>query len=259
MSSRLPALVLALFATPAAAQDYNRQDIVRGLCQPDGCDEFTILSAERLRTTDEGTLFKTRVKTFHASYGGRKELGEENGHVYCSRTKPAIMAEQNGKALAFFVAPFATEESRESVRRNANFHALYFTICHGMDAGKTAVHNLAGVAQSHGYRVALARSKLVALDRAEDVMGPGDRPPVAARPPADERPLAEALSPERAAERSPVEAPRRERPDREPPRQAPPRAVEKDEGLLAAPRRLTNRAFDALDEMGEWVLGQGRR
>jgi hypothetical protein len=247
MTFRLPALALALFATSAAAQDYNRQDIVRGLCQPDGCDEFTILAAERLRTTDEGTLLKTRVKTFHASYGGRKEGGEENGHVYCSRTKPAIMAEQNGKAVAFFLAPFATEESRESVRRNANFHALYFTICHGMEAGKAAVHNLSGVAQSHGYRVALAQSKLVTLKRAEDILGPGEAAPVAAR------------APERPPERPPAEAVRRERQNPEPARQAPPpRVVEKDEGLLSAPRRLTNQAFDALDEAGEWVLGRVR-
>ena len=265
MPFRLSALALALFATSATAQDYNRTDIVRGLCRPDGCDEFTILSAERLRTTDEGVLFKTRVKTFHASYGGRKELGEENGHVYCSRTKPAIMAEQNGKAMAFYLAPFATEESRESVRRNANFHALYFTICHGMEAGKAVVHNLAGVAQTHGYRVALAQSRLVTLNRAEDVMGPGERPVADTRPPAEGRPPVEARSPVEARplaevrppERPPIEAARR--PDREPPRQAPPRVVEKDEGLLSAPRRWTNRAFDALDEAGEWVLGQGRR
>ena len=33
--------------------------------------------------------------------------------------------------------------------------------------------------------------------------------------------------------------------------------VEREEGLLAGPRRLTNRAFDALDEMGDWMLGRG--
>jgi hypothetical protein len=193
------ALALALSAAPAVAQDYNRTDLVRGLCQPDGCDEFAILSAERLTTADEGALFKTRVKTFHASYGGRKETGEENGYVYCSRTKPAVMAEQNGKVLAFYLAPFATQESRESVRRNANFHALYFTICHGMEAGKAAVHNLSGVAGSYGYRVPLAQSKLTALNRAEDVMGPGEPSPVAAQPP--ERPRS-ARRPRRSAHRS---------------------------------------------------------
>ena len=35
-----------------------------------------------------------------------------------------------------------------------------------------------------------------------------------------------------------------------------PNGVEREEGLLAGPRRLTNRAFDALDEMGDWMLGQ---
>jgi hypothetical protein len=166
---RSAALALALIG-PAAAQDYNQPDIVRGLCQKDGCDEFRVLSAEPVTSTDEGRLLRTRIQTFHASSRGRANQKEENGFVYCSRTKPAIMAEQNGQTMAFFLAPFATQESRESVRQNANFHALYFAICHGREAGKAAVHNLAGVAQSHGYRVALAQSKLVPLKRAEDVI-----------------------------------------------------------------------------------------
>jgi hypothetical protein len=263
------AFAIALLAAPAAAQDYNRADLVRGLCQPDGCDEFAILSAERLVSTEEGTLLKTRVKTFHASYGGRKELGEENGHVYCSRTKPAVLAEQNGKALAFFLAPFATEESRESVRRNANFHALYFTICHGAEAGKAAVRDLPAVAGSHGYRVALAQSKLTTLNRAEDILASGDRPAAAARPPEPST----ARSPVELAPvepepsltqepvktfRAPVETARRERPVEQDRRRSPPPRVVEEEGLMSAPRRLTNRAFDALDDMGEWVLGSGR-
>ena len=184
MTRTLVALCLALSATSALAQDYNRQDIVRGLCQKDGCDEFTILAADRIRTTDEGTLFKTRVQTFHASHAGRQERGQENGYVFCSPTRPAIMAEQNGQTMAFFLAPFATQEGRESVRQNANFHALYFTICHGREAGKAAVHNLAGVAQSHGYRVALAQSKLMPLKRAEDVLTMAD---ASGRAPAEAR------------------------------------------------------------------------
>src|SRR3982751_2323335 len=203
MTRTFIALTLALSSTSALAQDYNRQDIVRGLCQKDGCDEFTILAADRLKTTDEGTLFKTRVQTFHASHAGRQDRGEENGYVFCSPTRPAIMAEQNGQTTAFFLAPFATHESRESVRQNANFHALYFTICHGREAGKAAVHNLAGVAQSQGYRVALAQSKLVPLKQAEDIMtgvnDPGARPPSEARlDERSQRPPAEARREERA-------------------------------------------------------------
>src|SRR6059058_1321371 len=170
MTRTLIALALALSATLASAQDYNRQDLVRGLCQKDGCDEFTILAADRIRTSDEGTLFKTRVQTFHASHAGRQDRGEENGYVFCSSSRPAIMAEQNGQTMAFFLAPFATQESRESVRQNANFHALYFAICHGREAGQAAVHNLAGAAQSQGYRVALSQSKILPLKRAEDVI-----------------------------------------------------------------------------------------
>src|SRR5215217_5801084 len=214
------ALALTLSATSALAQDYNRQDLVRGLCQKDGCDEFTILAADRVGTTDEGTLFKTRLKTFHASHAGRQDRGEENGYVYCSPTRPAIMAEQNGQTMAFFLAPFATQESRESVRQNANFHALYFTICHGWEAGKAAVHNLAGVAQSHGYRVALAQSKLVPLKRAEDVLttagNPGELAPVEPRQEGRlERSRDEARREERR-ERPPVEAHRYEPLDRAP-------------------------------------------
>jgi hypothetical protein len=124
---RLAALLLAL-AGPAAAQDYNQPDIVRGLCQKDGCDEFRVLSAEPVTSTDEGRLLRTRIQTFHASHAGRQERAQETGYVFCSPTRPAIMAEQNGQTMAFFLAPFATQESRESVRQNANFHALYFAI-----------------------------------------------------------------------------------------------------------------------------------
>src|SRR3954463_2428575 len=271
MTRTLVALALTLCATSALAQDHNRQDLVRGLCQKDGCDEFTILAADRVKTTEEGTLFKTRLKTFHASHAGRQERGEENGYVYCSPTRPAIMAEQNGQTMAFFLAPFATQESRESMRQNANFHALYFTICHGREAGKAAVHNLAGVAQSQGYRVALAQAKLVPLNRAEDVLtmidGPREHAP--AEVGREKRPSMEAYGEERR-DRAPVEARRYERLDRAPveamgrerqqyreTRPVPPHAVEpEDKGLLSGARRLTNRAFDALDEMGDWVTGR---
>jgi hypothetical protein len=250
---RSAALALAL-AGPAAAQDYNQPDIVRGLCQKHGCDEFRVLSAEPVTSTDEGRLLRTRIQTFHASYRGRANQNEENGYVFCSPTRPAIMAEQNGQTMAFFLAPFATQESRERVRQNANFHALYFAICHGQEAGRAAVHNLAGVAQRHGYRVVLAQSKLMPLKRAEDVLtmehGPSERAPVDAR--LDER-----------SQRTPAEA-RREVPPQRPPvgvmvhdpqvrqdrRQTPSRGLEpEDDGLLSGARRLTNRAFDALDGM----------
>jgi len=151
-----PLIALAfLLSTPALAQSDDRPDIIRGLCRPDGCDEFAILAASPLAQGGEGTLMQTRVKTFHASSSGRREFGAENGYVYCSPTKPAILAEKNGHTMAFYLAPFETRESRETIRQNATFHALYFSICHGPEAGRAAVRNLSGVAQSLGYRVAL--------------------------------------------------------------------------------------------------------
>src|SRR5919112_6743358 len=125
----LVALTLVL-STPALAQSYDRSDIIRGLCRPDGCDEFALLASSPLIKGGEGTLMQTRVKTFHASSSGRRELGEENGYVYCSRTKPSIVAEKGGRTMAFYLAPFASRETRETIRQNANFHALYFSICH---------------------------------------------------------------------------------------------------------------------------------
>jgi hypothetical protein len=158
-----------VLATPAFAQTYDRPDIIRGLCRPDGCYEFAIVAASPLIKRGEGTLLQTRVKTFHASSSGRRELSEENGYVYCSRTKPAIVAEKNGRTMTFYLAPFSTRESRETIRQNANFHALYFSICHSMEAGRAAVRNLAGVAQELGSRVALPQSQSVALSRVEEM------------------------------------------------------------------------------------------
>jgi hypothetical protein len=111
--------------------------------------------------------------------------------------------------------------------------------------------------------VALAQSKLVPLKQAEDVLtmadGPRERAPVEARhDERRERSPGEARRSERL-DRAPVEAMGRERQDYRETRQAPPRVVEReDEGLLSGARRLTNRAFDALDEMGNWVRGESR-
>jgi hypothetical protein len=246
-----------LLSTPALAQTYARSDIVRGLCRPEGCDEFAILAASPLVRGREGTLMKTRVKTFHVSSAGRRELSVDNGYVYCSRTKPAIVAEKGGRTMAFYLAPFATKVSRETIRHNANFHALYFSLCHDLEAGRAAVQNLMGVARDLGYRVSLPQSQYVALSQVEDILAPGNRRPVEARN--DIRSMPPASIPPSSS--------RRDRAFDEPvdefiehpevmPRHAYPSVEERGEGLLAGPRRLTNRAFNALDEMGDWVLGR---
>jgi hypothetical protein len=249
-----PLIVLALvLSTPVLAQTYNRSDIVRGLCQPDGCDEFSVLRADQIAASHEGTLLKTRVKTFHASSAGRQERGEQDGYVFCSPTRPAIMAERDGRTMAFYLAPSATAESREGIRQNASFHALYFSLCHGAEAGKAAVHNLSGVAQSLGYRVALARSKLEPLPRAEDILTPTSRRAADAGLDRGMEERLERLGPSRAvAPTAPgaIEA----RPV--PPQPIRPNPEPEEAGIMAGPRQLTNRMFDALDEVGDWVLGR---
>ena len=41
-------------------------------------------------------------------------------------------------------------------------------------------------------------------------------------------------------------------------RQQNPANVVESDGMLAGARRLTNRAFDTLDELGDWMIGRGR-
>lgn len=169
MFVRTAALVVVLTG-PVIAQDYNRTDLIRGLCQKDGCDEFQVLRAEPMLTGTTGVLKRTQVKTFHASYGGRIEREAETGYVYCSTTKPAVMAQDKSHTAAFMLAPFATEDSSETIRKNANFVAMYFAICHGPDHARRAVQDLRGTASSLGYRVATTASRMVDLKTPEEIV-----------------------------------------------------------------------------------------
>ena len=163
------AAALIMLTSPALAQDQARPEIVRGLCQKDGCDEFSVVRVERIRADEEGTLFQTRIRTFHASSQGRVERGEDTGFVFCSPTKPTILAQSQGKVAGFQIATAPTQESRETIRQQANYYAMYFTICHGAEAGRVAVHNLQRVAQQYGYRSPLAKSVMVNFTNLEEV------------------------------------------------------------------------------------------
>ena len=163
------------------------------------------------------------------------------------------MAEREGRTMAFYLAPSATAESRERIRQNASFHALYFSLCHGTEAGKAAVQNLSGVAQSLGYRVALAQSKLEPLARAEDILSPNPRQSADAGLDRGMEERLEQLVPPRA-DCSDCSGSGEARPVL--PQPVRPNPVQEEAGIMAAPRQLTNRMFDALDEVGDWVLGR---
>src|ERR671913_268665 len=165
MLKLLPALTL-LVSGPAFAQSYERADIVRGLCRKDGCDEFSILGKQPISQTDQGTLYRTRVKTYHASNRGRVEQAEETGYVFCSPVNPAILSDDAGQSVAFLLAPEAPKEPRETT----NFYALYFGQCHGVEAGRMAARDRRSVAASLDYNVPRVQSRTVTLKRPEEVI-----------------------------------------------------------------------------------------
>jgi hypothetical protein len=165
ISYRLSVLALVM-ASSASAQDPGRAEIVRGLCRPDGCDEFAIISKQPVEESDHGILFRTRVRTFLSNTQGRSDQGEEDGYVFCSALSPAILSEQNGQTVAFLLAPYARREARE----NTNFYTLYFAMCHGTEAGRAAARDWRAVAGSLNYNVPLAQSRTVTLNEPREVI-----------------------------------------------------------------------------------------
>src|SRR3954454_3991234 len=81
---------IALTVVSTACTAVAQQDLIRGLCRQDGCDEFSVVEKTEIGANSLGTLYRTRVKVFHASYGGRSQSGEENGYVLCSTKRPAV-------------------------------------------------------------------------------------------------------------------------------------------------------------------------
>ena len=166
MLLRVSVLALALFTSPVFAQDYDRQDLVRGLCRQDGCDEFQVLDKRPVVEGPQGTLFQTRVRTFHASYQGRRPTGDEDGFVYCSRMKPAVISPEPNRAQAFVLGPHNLKPDRETT----NFYALYFGLCHGINAGNAAARDRRGIAAQLRYDPALTQSEMVTLRSAEEIV-----------------------------------------------------------------------------------------
>jgi hypothetical protein len=79
---------------------------------------------------------------------------------------PAILSEQDGRTVAFMLAPYARREARE----NTNFYALYFAMCHGTEAGRAAARDWRGVAQAFRYEVPLSQSRTETLNDPREVI-----------------------------------------------------------------------------------------
>ena len=169
-------IVIACLATMGSAGAQNNApqgeapEIIRGLCQKDGCAEFAIIAKDSIAKAADGELYRTRIAAYHASSQGRVSQGEQNGFVFCSTTRPAVISAPNaGAAVAFMLAP---EEQSPSwaLRSTANFATIYFGVCHGPAAGRAAATDRARVGRSLGYRVPLAKSQTVNLNRPEDIL-----------------------------------------------------------------------------------------
>ena len=159
-------LAIAL-SSAALAQGYYREDIVRAVCRKDGCDEFSVLEAVPIAQARTGTLVRVKLQTYHASYQGRADRGTEDAHAFCSTSDPTLIAEFEGKLVAFHLAPLGRErEPRDTI----NYYAMYFAVCHGLDAGKRATANKAAVGAALGYERRLDHLKSENVGRLEDFL-----------------------------------------------------------------------------------------
>jgi len=170
MFLRLAATALFL-AAPALAHAYGPDYVVRGLCKPDGCQDFAVLEATPIATGEDGTLRQTRIQTIRSTPGGRTNLRVEDGWVYCSRTRPAIIARSQGETRAYLLAPTAAQTT-ETIRQEASQHAVYFGACHGVEFGNDAAKDPEGVASDLGYEVSLLQPQQVSLAKPDDILSP---------------------------------------------------------------------------------------
>lgn len=156
-----------LLAAYSAQAQEGRQNVIRALCHKDGCDEFTVRNIEPGGDVGDGQLFSFWLHAYKASRSGRADMGEQRGYAYCSRTRPALINQRDNQVGAVLLAPFSRER-RDQIRLNANYSAIYFTVCHGPDAGKQASVGVAGVARQYGYNVRRDAFRLTQLKSPED-------------------------------------------------------------------------------------------
>ena len=86
--------------------------------------------------------------------------------MYCSRVKPAVISPERNRARAFVLGPYNSKPDRETT----NFYALYFGLCHGIDAGNAAARDRHGIAAQLRYDPALTQSLMVTLKSAEEIV-----------------------------------------------------------------------------------------
>lgn len=167
---RRTALLAVLIAASVSAQAGDR--IVRGYCAAERCDHIEIVSALPYVKNGDGTLIQTTLRMIGSRAADVAEPQIENGYVFCSPTRPAIIAVKGNRTMAYLLAPLTPEQPPEVIRGEASQHAVYFGVCHGVEAGNAAATDPETVAARLGYRVSLLVPQQVTLRKPEDIMQP---------------------------------------------------------------------------------------
>jgi hypothetical protein len=154
-----------------------RPDLVRALCHKDGCDEFQITQNSVVREIPDGTLRQVSIDMYKASHAGRQAAAKEKSYVYCSKRHPTLIAERPGKVVALMIAPF-NPDPPETIRKSANFTAIYFTACHGIEMGRASVASRSGVAESLGYPRVVETVRAMPLKRPDEILSLYEPKPV---------------------------------------------------------------------------------
>lgn len=140
--------------------------VVKGKCDGDKCDAFEVVEQSQVKTDavhGEG-LILARIKSWVQDGDKRNGETEETGYVFCSKTRPAMLVQDNGKTLVKFLAPAA----RTDVENNINLYASYYEVCHSK--GAEVAKGLDELAKQLDYKVTrTASSELKQANKPESV------------------------------------------------------------------------------------------
>lgn len=145
---------LTAAAVLAVSVSTTQAGVITGKCDGSRCDAFEVVERSQVKTdaVHGEALNLARIKSWVQE--GEKRTGEteEAGYVFCSKLRPAMLVQDNGKTLVKFLAPSA----RADVENNINLYASYYEVCHskGAEVGK----RLDELAKELDYKVSRAVS-----------------------------------------------------------------------------------------------------
>jgi len=139
-------LVLALLLL-VAVPGWALASPVRGPCQGTRCEEFELVEKRTIRMGLDGALIWIRTLAWTSNGPQRLGQADETGHVFCSTTRPALIATEKGMTSAVMLAPLSAWEYDQ----RPGLYAQYFEACH--NAGTEIATGRQALARNLGYRV----------------------------------------------------------------------------------------------------------